>query len=132
MSEGMFEKASRLRIRFNNKKGNCNTEDLWSIPLTSINGLCLDGIAKELSREIKATAEESFVETKSSISTELELKLDIVKHVIKVKLEERDKRKNAVVVDAQKEKLDELIAEKNDESLKGKSVEELQKMRDDL
>ena len=57
-----FEKASRIRLRFDTPQGSLTVEDLWQLPLTSRTGRAnLDDIAKSLNRQLKETAEESFV-----------------------------------------------------------------------
>jgi len=123
----MFEKASRLKLRFNSSVGIINVEDLWDLTLTS-----LDSIAKDLNRKIKAEAEESFITVKSKSNTTLELGFDIVKHVIKVKLEEAEVKKLAAEKKARKAQIMELISQKQNEALSAKSLEELQAELDNL
>ena len=102
----MFEKASRLKLRFDTPKGMITTEDVWDLPLTSRNGASLDNLAKDLNRTIKETEEESFVADKSARNTVLELKFDIVKHIIEVKKAELTASKKAVEIKAEKELYD--------------------------
>lgn len=127
-----FEKASRLKLRFATNRGNVTTEDLWDLPLIGNNSVSLDHIAITLHRTIKEGGEESFVAKKSRINTVLELKLNIVKHIIKVKLDEVEVRENQATIKAKKEKILGIIADKEDENLKGESVDELKKMLADL
>jgi len=117
-----FEKASRLKLRFKTSVGSIATEDLWDVTLESLNTL-----AKSLNKELKDAQEESFIGTRSKANTILELKFEIVKYVIKVKLEEAETRKNAANKKAAKEKIMELINRKKDEALSSKSIEELEK-----
>ena len=117
-----FEKASRLKLRFKTSVGSIATEDLWDVTLESLNTL-----AKSLNKELKDAQEESFIGTRSKANTILELKFEIVKYVIKVKLEEAETRKNAADKKAAKEKIMELINRKKDEALSSKSIEELEK-----
>ena len=119
----IFERASRAKIRFNSSKGQLITEDLWSLSLTN-----LDTIAKSVNRELKNETEESFIETKSKTTTDLELKLDILKHIISSKQAQELAAKQAVETRARKERIEQLILEKSDEELKGKSGEELNAM----
>ena len=49
----MFEKATRLKLRFETVRGYVTTEDLWDIPLSAVNGFCLDTIAKNLNKKLK-------------------------------------------------------------------------------
>jgi hypothetical protein len=124
----MFEKASRLALRFSSPQGSLTTEDLWDLPLTSANKASLDNIAKALNRQIKDATTESFVVKTSKADEELQLKFDIVKHIIEVKLAEREAEKTAATRRAQKEKLLELKAKKQDEKLSSATEEELDAM----
>ncbi len=123
----MFEKASRLKIRFETTRGALTVEDLWDLPLTN-GGLNLDRIAVALSREIKSQDTESFVVQETRKNEVLQLKFDIVKHVIDVKLAERAADKATADVKAKKDRILEIIAHKQDEALAGSSLEELQQM----
>jgi hypothetical protein len=128
MSEEMFEKASRLKLRFPTPKGNVDVEDLWVMPLSGNHSVTLDGVAKSLNRAIKDTEEESFVVKRSTANNKLNLKFEIVKYIISVRLREEEEAKNAVSDKMHNEKILELIAKKKDSALEGQSVEELEKM----
>ena len=80
----MFDKATRLKLRFKSKQGLISTEDLWDCTL-----LTLNDIAKTVSKELKEDSEEDFISQKTKTNTELTLKLDVVKHIIEVKLAEK-------------------------------------------
>ena len=116
----MFEKASRLKLRFKTSVGLITVEDLWDLSLQQ-----LDSLAKSLNKQVKEDAEESFITVKSKANTVLELSFEIVKHVIKVKLEEAEAKKNAAEKKAKKAQLMELISQKQNEALSAKSIEEL-------
>ena len=92
----------------------------------------LDALAQALSKEVKDSGEESFVTKKTGADAVLELKFEIVKRVIKVRLDEMELRQNAATLKAQERKLDGLIADKEDEALKAMSVDDLKKMREAL
>ena len=128
MSAELFEKASRLKLRFATALGSLTVEDLWELPLTSIRQPSLDDVAKSLNRAIKEAQEESFVVEASTASVKLQLGFDIVKHVIDVRKAEDEVHALKVLNKQKKQKLLSLIAEKKDEQLKGSSVEELQAM----
>jgi hypothetical protein len=87
----LFIKASRQKLRIPSNRGELTVEDLWDLPLTASSNLSLDGVAKALHRKVKADSEEiSFVTpvgTKSNGDAEA---LEIVKHIIGVKIAERD------------------------------------------
>lgn len=128
----LFEQASRLKLRYGTARGNIAVEDLWDLPLTSTTGFDLDTLAKALNRAIKQSEEESFVVTKNAIDALLELRFDLVKHVIEIKLDEAKQQKNAVTTRLQKEKILNIIANKEDEKLKGESLTKLKKMVEEL
>ena len=123
----MFENASRLKLRFETSKGNVTTEDLWDLPLIS-RAVSLDSIAKSLNKQLKENGEESFVVKQNKTNSVLNLKFDIVKYIIKIKLEEKDKKDVAIASKQKKEMLLGLIAEKENEELKSKDLDELKKM----
>lgn len=122
----LFVFAAMQQYRFPTGKGMVAAESLFQMPLTSKSGTSLNDTAIELDRQIKAKGEQSFVETKSDPElNHLRNKLEIVKFVINQKQAE-----NAAALDAKKkadhkQRLLEALAEKEDESLKSLSVEEL-------
>jgi hypothetical protein len=122
----MFEKATRLKLRFSSIRGDLSTEQLWDLPLQSKTGFDLDIVAKGVNAQLKESAEESFVTEKSPVSEELSLKLDILKHIIAVKLKEREEAKAASQRRAELGRLVEVLEHKKDEALKDLSVEELE------
>jgi hypothetical protein len=125
----MFEKASRLKLRFDVQGGQASVEDLWDLPLTG-KRVNLDNMAKELNKAIKDSEEESFVVKRSKANEELQLKFDIVKHVISTKLSERETIRQAGKRKLEVEKLDELIARKQDKQKEELTVDELLQQRD--
>ena len=128
----MFEKASRLKVRFGTTKGDITVEDLWDLPLTNRNGFDLDNVAKALNKAVKDSGEESFVLKKNKANAVLELKFEIVKHIIDVKIAEADANEKKVETKAEKELYDSIIADKETEGLKEMSLKELKKKRDAL
>lgn len=126
----MFEKATKMKLRWNSSKGNLSVEDLWDLPLTGT--VSLDSLAKSVNKELKESEEESFVQIRSASNTTLDLKLDILKHIIKVKLEEREELKNAKEKAIKREKILRALADKQDESLRNADEAELEKMLAEL
>ncbi|EBW9290197.1 hypothetical protein B7N40_23035 [Salmonella enterica subsp. enterica serovar Bovismorbificans] len=119
----MFDKATRLKLRFESNKGLLSVEQVWDLSLTALNEM-----AKGLSRQVKAaeTDEEDFIGTKSAVDSELQLRFDVVKHIIGVKLKERDDSKDAAERKANNQVILELIQRKKQQELENKSVEELE------
>lgn len=129
----MFEKASRLKLRFSSSKGQLTVEDLWDLPLLSTDGtLDLECLAQEHHSEVKQSKGKTFVKKKSTADSTAVLKMGIIKHVIEVKLDEEEKRKLAAEKRKNKARITELIAQKQDEELADKSIEELQELIADM
>lgn len=127
----MFEKATRLKLRFETPRGQISVEDLWDLPLNSGTGKPnLDDIAKAANRELRSSAEtESFVQPVSTAGNELlQLRFDVVKHVIDVRVAERNAAQEAAKRRETKQRILEIVATKEDEALRGKSLEELKAM----
>lgn len=124
----MFEKAFRLKLRFNTPKGLLTIEDLWDLPLTSNTGkACLDDLARKL-HTLNNTTVPSFV-TKASAVDEIEkLKFDIVVHIINVRLAEAQTATDARINRERKQQLMSLIEQKQNEQLSALSIDELRKM----
>lgn len=122
----IFEYATRNKIRFP-FKGMISVEDLWDLSLVN-----LDSIYKMLNKQVKQSEEESLLNTKTDVDTELEVQIAIVKHIVSVKLEEQNAREQAAAKKAQKQKIMAIIASKEDEALHNSSVDDLKKMLDEL
>ena len=101
---------------------NATVEDLWDLSLEQ-----LDPIAINLSKRLKESQTESFIKTRTKDTTELELKFNIVKHIIDVKLQEQEERTVAAEKKAKRQKILDLMAKKQDAELESKSYEELAK-----
>ena len=87
----MFEQATRLKLRFAvGTRVNLTVENLWDLPLNNVKGEDLDHIAIELQEKL-STNEKSFVVQQSkNKETQLnQLKFDIVRYIIDVRLEEQ-------------------------------------------
>ena len=124
--ENIFEFASRNKVRFP-FKGMISLEDLWDLSLTN-----LDSIYKTLNKQVKQSEEESLLSTKASVDTELEVQIAIVKHIVSVKLAEKEAAEKASAKKVQKQKIMSIIATKQDEALQNSSIDDLKKMLDEL
>lgn len=125
----MFEKASRLKLRFATAQGEMMVEDLWDIPLTGRGPrTSLDSIAITLYEELQATAVVSFVNSPAKADEETQLKFDVVKHIIDVRKKEADdallERQRA----ERKQKLLSILARKEDNELENLPVDEIRKL----
>lgn len=122
----MFEFATRHKFRFP-YRGMVSTEDLWDI---NVEGL--DTIYKQLNSQVKQANEESLLNKRTAEDEVLNTQIEIVKHIVEIKLTEEEARKQAKAKKAQKQKILEIIADKQDAALQGKSVAELTAMLDQL
>lgn len=129
----IFEQASRQKVRFETRMGNLSVEHLWDLPLTSTrpDKVNLDDIAVELHRAVEAQGTESFVKSKKKDEI-LQLKFDIVKHIIDTKVAENEAKLASAAKQSKRAEIDALIASKEGEALAGLSVEELRQMREAL
>jgi|SRR5690606_40547937 len=129
----MFEKATRLKLRFDSTKGALTVEQLWDLPLQSKSGFDLDTVAKEVNKDLKSVTEESFVETRTNPRKgELELKLEIVKHIIKTKQDENAAAQTAAARREERKRLEAILATKQAQELEGLDVAEIQRRLDAL
>ena len=122
----IFEYATRNRLRFP-YKGMATTEDLWQLGKEQ-----LDSIFKVLNSRLKTTKEESLLGEKTNADMDLEIQIAIVKYIFTIKQLETTKKLLEAEKYTKKQKIYELISEKQDESLKSKSIDELLKMVENL
>lgn len=122
----MFEVATRNKMRFP-YKGQISVEDMWDLSLSA-----LDSVFKALNSQMKQVKEESLLSTKSKADETLELQIEIVKYIVSVKLAEKEAREKAVEKSVQRQKIMEIMAKKQDESLESASMEDLQEMLAEL
>jgi hypothetical protein len=130
MSESLFERATRLKLRFATGKGELMVEDLWDIPLTSSTGrTCLDSIALELNSAVNPGVPMSFVNTEmTKVDEYTTTSFEIVKHVIAVRIAENRAKLEASDRAEKKQRLLGLIAKKEDEKLADTPLDDLKKM----
>lgn len=122
----IFEYATREALRFP-YKGSQSVEDLWQLSVRE-----LDSIYKTLNKQVKQSEEESLLNTKASVDIELEVQIAIVKHIVSVKLTEKEAAEKASAKKAQKQKIMSIIATKENEALQNSSIDDLKKMLDEL
>lgn len=122
-----FEVATREKYRFP-YKGVISVEDLWDLGMNELNI-----VFKTLKRGKKASEEESLLddEPRSKDDEKLDNMIDIVKYIAEVKKDEARARREAAAKHARNERIKELIAKKQDESLANLPLEELQKLLDE-
>lgn len=122
MSElNLFEVATRNNYQFP-FRGMINVIDLWDLSLTN-----LDSVFKTLNAESKKSQEESLLVTKSKEDEENSNKIEIVKHIVSVKLAEKKAREDAKKNAEKRQRLLEIKAKRQDAALENMSDEELDK-----
>ena len=127
MENNLFIIATRNKYRYP-YKGLISTEDLWELSLQG-----LDSIFKTLNSQLKELGEESLlVEVEDKGAEVLRNKIDIIKYVLRVKLEIKARNEQAAANAAKRQRIMEVIASKEDAALQNMSVEDLTKMLDTL
>lgn len=122
----MFEKASRKKLRFN-YRGICTVEDLWDIPLTELNSMY-----KDLNKRKKYQEEGSLLNIKSEEDEIVALQLEIIIHVVTVRLQEAQDKKERKDKALRKKKLLGILAEKQYAELLQKPSEEIARLIEEL
>lgn len=118
-----FKQATKEKLRFQTSKGNLTTEQLWDLSLTD-----LDNLAVELQNQYEESGKKSFLVKRSIKDKTTKLKFDVVLDVLQTKSEELEEAKQKAEDKAHNEKIIQLISEKKNEELKGKSVKQLEAM----
>lgn len=116
----IFEKAARKRLRFSSGKGSVNTEDLYTLPMET-----LDKIAIDLDAELSTSGRKSFIKDTTRESSVVRLKFDVVKRVIDYRLEQKAKKEEREKLVSERQKILEIIQRKQNQSLEASSMEEL-------
>lgn len=126
MSTPNYELAIKLKVRFATCRGDACLEQLYDMPLTSRSGFDLDTVARNVYHELKAVEEVSFVSSVPNKAKDLlQLKLDLVTHIIAIKLEENAKAATAAKNKLERQKLMEILNQKQDEALNTLSAEDI-------
>ena len=129
----IFEKAVRTKLRFNsNHQYGLTVEDLWDLPLQSDRKSSLDGIYKVMKNSIKTSQNESFLGTRSSEEKLTELRIEILEHIMTVRIEENKMKLTAKVNAGKVEKIKKIRADRADDSLSKMTDEELDAMEKEL
>lgn len=113
MSIGIFEYATRNKIRFPSSRGDLTLEQLWDVPLRATDGFDLNAVARAANKAWKEVSEENFVEqTRTPKHLRLEVALEVVKHVIDAKLADEAAAKKRAENRKERELLLAALAEK--------------------
>jgi len=118
-----FKLASQQKLRFQTNKGLLSTEQLWDLSVNE-----LDELAVALETEHKQSGKRSFIVKSSPKDKTAKLRFDLVLDVLNTKVEEAQAATEAAEIREHNKKIITLISEKQDESLKGKSIKQLEGM----
>ena len=118
-----FKLATQQKLRVQTNKGLLSTEQLWDLSLDE-----LDELAVSLETEHKQSGKKSFIVKTSVKDKTAKLRFDVVLDVLNTKVEEANAAAEALEIKQHNEKIIGLIADKQDESLKGKSIKQLEGM----
>lgn len=117
--------ATRNKLRFP-YKGNISVEELWQLSLTE-----LDGVYTNLSSLKESNkGKDSLLNTNKKTKDEeiLDIKIEIVKYIFKVKSEEAEVKRKEQENKAKEQKILEILAGREEDSLRNMSNEELNAM----
>jgi len=123
----IFERATRLKLRFETGRGLVSVEDLWDLdllPKGRSNNLNLDDMGKSIRSALKEfdTEGESLVANAQATKAQnkersrLQLAFDVIKHVIDVRVSEAKAKTDRQAVRQERADLQELLqaAERNE------------------
>lgn len=127
MEKNIFEIAVREKYTYN-FRGLIKTEDLYDLKLTD-----LDTIYKSLKSDLAQLGEDSLIDSVDTEAKEtINNKIEIVKAVVDYKREVKKSLEDARTKAETKRRLKDLIAQKENETLEGKSLDELKAMLAEL
>lgn len=117
----LFKLAAKEKYRFP-FRGNISVEDLFDLTTSQ-----LDVVYKELKSQVKESLD-SLLKEVSTEDKELKNKIEIVKTIFEDKKTEAVQKEQVLAEKQRKERIKELIAQKKDQDLVDKSIEELEAM----
>lgn len=118
----MYKQAIFMGITFPTNKGILSISQLPGLNLTDL-AISLKALKKALKKNEDSDLD--FLDDTKTVDKTLELQFEILKDVYLTKRDERNQLQKEQEIKEHNNKIINLIAEKEDESLKGKSIEEL-------
>lgn len=127
----MFEMASKYKFRYP-WKGMITTEDLWDLNVKQ-----LDAVYQALSKEMNALQDgDSLLSTTYADvfnkKQDLTTKIEIVKYIFNCKQQAAELNRMAAERSAKKQRIIDILAQKQENALQNMSEDELKKMLDEL
>lgn len=122
MTDNLFFLACLNKFRYNGNSASFDTEDLFKIPLKT-----LDAIAVSLYEELNKSSV-SFIKDASSENELLASKLEVVKQVIKYRLQLKEEAETAKVKASKRQEILAALHDMQKNKLHSKTEEELLEM----
>lgn len=122
----IFEAASKNKYRYP-YKGMITTEDLWDLTPAQ-----LDIVYKALNKGVSEAQISSLMCKVTEVDAELLNKIEIVKYIFNAKEAEAEACKNDAAKYAKKQRILDILAQKQEDALQSMSEDELKKMLDEL
>lgn len=122
----IYKLANQQGLRFPTTKGLLSVEQLFTLKQTE-----LANIVKSCKKVLSGTSSDddlSFLDESKTVNKEDQLRFDIAKDIYLTKKAEAEEVRTKAERKAFEQKILSLIAEKQEDSLKGKSIEELTAM----
>jgi hypothetical protein len=130
----MYKKAAFLKLRFQTSRGLLSTEQLPDLKMSELAKLCKEQL--EVVKKSRGSDDEELAFLDNNVSSDKDnieaLRFDILKDVYLEKKRQKDQAAEDVQKKIELEKLDEIIAKKQNAELESMSVEELMKKREEL
>ncbi len=120
----MYKKAAEQKLRFATNYGSLSVEQLFDLSVAE-----LDILAVSLETAHKESGKKSFIVKKSAKDRTAKLRFDIVLDILNTKVEASESASKLLEKKAHNNKIDTLIAKKQEAELETLSVEELEGMR---
>jgi hypothetical protein len=128
----MYKKAIRKKLRFNSPKGVLNLEQVWSLKLSDLKVMIQElhsQMDKSKHSELDFLEEDTIENVLSELNSDEKLCFDILVDVYKTKKAEAHASKEEQEKKAYNKRIDEIIAQKQEEHLHSLSIAELEKLR---
>lgn len=122
----MYKTASQLKLRIATSVGLLSVEQLWDLSMPQLT-MAIKNVKKVLKKD--DDDELSFLESNKVIDVENQLRFDILKDIYLTRKKAAEEFRDAAVIKLHNQKIDALIAEKQDGKLREMSIEELEQLR---
>lgn len=124
----IYKQAAQAQLRFSTSRGNLTVEQLFMLTQSDLTN-CIRAVKKTLKKT--DDDELSFLDVTSKVDATEQLRFDILKDVYLSNKEQLDKLRNEKATKEHNQRILSLIADKKDQDLANKSVEELEALLKD-